>query len=501
MQILLATLALIAVALGSSHSEAPGALEKPQLDWTDLYAFRSYEPSRVNGKWLTIIANANPLQDRYAGPNYKPLNTNAFYDIYIDQDGDGVEDITFTFLFGETGKGFTVPVHGRNISIPLQFRGQVTAGDNGNSNLNRIETYQVKMFTGPNKEYKYFEQGIDVTNVATGKNRFIKPSDYAGEKTFPDYAAYADQYKYDASFSCSGTNGRMFVGPRRESFAVNLGKIFDLVNLVPVDNSAGLGAGIDQSDCNNVIRQKSITTFALELPLNCFNSEVIGIWAGVRQLIHKNNQHGFGYQVNRIGMPLFNEVIVGLADKDIYSVSYPKDDNAHFRKYLNYPTLPVILDSLFLGAVQGLLNDSNLATIIPTFYPRNDLVDVFFRGIPGVNRHPNIQRSAEMLRINTTTAPILRGDQSGLGLLAGDGSGFPNGRRPGNDVVDIELRVLMGVLCGDSSAYCSSSEAAFRNVPWTDGAPQRADQFDNSWPYLVTPFAGNLLPSELPSCQ
>src|SRR5262245_58463966 len=95
-------LALATPAWSSSHREAPGILSKPQVDGTDFYMFRSYEPGREN--FVTIVANYIPLEDPYGGPNYFPLDPDAVYDILIDNDGDAIEDLTFRFQFTNDSK-------------------------------------------------------------------------------------------------------------------------------------------------------------------------------------------------------------------------------------------------------------------------------------------------------------------------------------------------------------------------------------------------------------
>jgi hypothetical protein len=163
-----------------------------------------------------------------------------------------------------------------------------------------------------------------------------------------------------------------------------------------------------------------------------------------------------------------NEVVIGLKDKDRFNASEPKDD-AQFATYVTHPTLPELLEILF-------------GVTAPNAFPRADLVQAFLTGVPTLNQPAGVVPS-EMLRLNTATAPKPKGMQARLGVLAGDTAGFPNGRRPGDDVVDIELRVAMGVLL-------PLADAPSGQLPYTDGALCNDGLYDAVFPYLRTPIPG-----------
>ncbi|MEZ5450228.1 MAG: DUF4331 family protein [Thiolinea sp.] len=135
------TLAISGAAQASSHREAPFITENPKVDATDFYAFRSYEAGREG--YVTLIANYNPLQDPYGGPNYFSLSPDALYEIHIDNSGDAMEDLTFQFRIsnqlGNDGKGITLPIGGKDIAVPLKNVGPVT--DMDSSALNFRESY------------------------------------------------------------------------------------------------------------------------------------------------------------------------------------------------------------------------------------------------------------------------------------------------------------------------------------------------------------------------
>ncbi len=482
-------------ALASSHREAPAITGSPRVDGTDLYMFRSYETGRA--AFTTILSNYIPGQDAYNGPNYAAMDPNAIYEIHIDNTGDAVEDITYQFKFSESlngGNGIAIPVGGQNVAIPLKNAGTIAAGNSANLNYN--QTYTVTQITGPRRT----GTRTTITNASGGGSTFIKPMDYIGTKTFGNsaaYQAYADQYKYNITIPGCGTPGRMFVGQRKEGFQISLGPIFDLINASQSDVTGG---GVQDPDLND-LDDKNITTIALEVPNACLTGSgngVIGAWmtASVPQAKLTNPRSTFARpevtggaftQVSRLGMPLVNELVIGLKDKDLFSGSQPRNDT-QFATYVTNPTLPALIELLFPAAPA------------PTNFPRQDLVTTFLTGFPGVNQLATVTPS-DMLRLNTGVAPTAAGSQSNFGFVGNDAAGFPNGRRPGDDIVDLSLRVAMGRLChpvtnaavGLNNAnlgLCSPGQAAAGLVAFTDNVPTSAADFDTSFPYLKTPLPG-----------
>lgn len=485
--VLAATVSLSAQA--SSHREAPFITEMPKVDGTDLYMFRSYEPGREN--FITIVANYIPFQDPYGGPNFYMLDPEALYEIHIDNNGDAKEDLTFQFRFNNTpvndgGKqGTHLNIGGKQVAIPLINSGPIATGDA--SNLNVRETYTAKVIRGPRRA----SAGESITNVGGptylggGADVFAKPVDYIGTKSIPDYAAYAASHIY--TINIPGCNrGRMFVGQREEPFVINVGEIFDLVNLNP------LGAVDAEPDD---LADKNVTSLILEVPIGCLKIQgepVIGAWTTAS--LHKNRalshppsfetpaiETGPWVQVSRLGSPLVNEVVIGLKDKDRFNQSAPRYDG-QFATYVTNPTLPALIETLFPTAPA------------PTLFPRTDLVAAFLTGIKtattgNVNQPKNVV-PAEMLRLNTTVLPTPAGSQNNLGVLGGDLAGFPNGRRPGDDVVDAELRVAMGALIS-AGLYGTPEQAPAGAAPITDGALVNDSFFDAAFPYLRTPLPGS----------
>ena len=472
----------------SSHREAPFITRHPKVDATDLYMFRSYETGRAD--FVTLIANYYPLQEPAGGPNFFMMDPDALYEIHLDNNGDAQEDITFQFRFKNNLKDTQLMVGGKSVSIPLINSGQITGVNPATLNVN--ETYTVNIVRGNRRS----GTSTAVTNSAGGASVFNKPVDNIGNKSLPDYAAYAAQHQYNVTIPGCATPGKMFVGQRKEGFQVNLGEVFDLIN-IPTARVVGSRSGGQSATAN-----KNVTTMALEVPISCLTQgteTIVGGWttASLRQgrLINSvpgsnttstSKEGGPWVQVSRLGSPLVNEVVIGLKDKDKFNASKPLNDGTNFADYVTNPTLPALIEILFgADGVQA-----------PTLFPRTDLVAAFLTGVSGVNQPTGVVAS-EMLRLNTALAVTAAASQNSLGAAqcfvngvltlsnAGcDPAGFPNGRRPGDDVVDIALRVVQGFLL-------PAADAPDGQLPYTDGALVEATQFDTAFPYLKTPLPGS----------
>ncbi len=479
-------------ASASSHREAPFIAMNATVDATDLYMFRSYESGRAG--FVTILANYIPFQDPQGGPNFYMFNPNALYEIHLDNNGDGVEDLTFQFRFKNTSKATALNVNGKQVKIPLINSGPIS-GLNPAS-LNVRETFSLDVVTGKRRDGT---RG-SVTNAAGGATPavFDKPVDNIGDKTFGSttgYASYASQHIYNVTIPGCATPGKVFVGQRKEPFYIAVGKIFDLFNFNPLGPEVGGN--------NNDLEGKNVSTLALELPISCITAgseTVVGAWttASLRQgrlldgspktgLNNATREGGAWTQVSRLGMPLVNEVVIGIDDKDKFNGSKPKDDAANFADYVTNPTLPTLIQSLFPSVTA------------PTNFPRTDLLTVFLKGLKTLNQPAGVV-PAEMLRLNTAVAPVAIGSQNPLGAAAGDVAGFPNGRRPADDVVDLSLRVAMGALCvltGPSDTFgvgCTAASAPSGGLAFTDGVRKTSTNYGSTFPYLTTPLPGNLNP-------
>lgn len=466
----------------SSHREAPLITQTPKIDATDFYFFRSYEPGRSD--YVTAIANYIPLQNPGDGPNYYMLDPDAYYDINFDLNADGREDLGFRFRFTNTNKDIKLNVGQKRVAIPLIQAGQVTA-ENPTGNLNVIETYEVQMLTYATRGTRTAPvRNTDtvVKKAGSGEREFRKPVDHIGLKTLPDYAAYAARHVYDVTLpgdipGC--TQGRIFVGQRKDSFVVNVGEIFDLINIANPIGEEFADAGKDY------LADKNVTTLALEIPAACVKGmdDVTGAWTAAGKVTSRAvnppviPQRGLE-QLSRLANPLVNEVVIGLKDKDTFNASVPADD-IQFADYVTNPTLPALIELLFPSAVA------------PTAFPREDLVATFLTGLPNINQPTQYHVTpAEEMRLNLASPITPAGAQNRLGVIAGDAAGYPNGRRPGDDVVDISLRVAMGKLYA-LGVYGEPSDAPAGNLEFTDGAYIDSSFFDTTFPYLRTPIPGS----------
>jgi hypothetical protein len=476
LKITAAVVALCAPLLGtaSSHREAPDIGGAPRVDGTDFYMFRSYEPGRAG--YVTLLANYIPFQDPQGGPNFYPLDTHGFYAIHIDNNGDSKPEISFEFRFSTVNKKLAVPAGNATVPVPLINIGPV---DTQGKTLNVQQSYNVTVVRGGSREL--------VNNASSGGTQFWKPVDNIGEKSIKDYAGYASNFIYNINIPGCPMPGKVFVGQRKEGFFINVGEIFDLVNLNP---------GGPRDANRNDLSGKNITTLAMEVPISCLTSgkdPVIGGYTTAALPAASGGNLGNFTQVSRLGNPLVNEVVIGLPDKDKFNNSFPRDD-AQFLTYVTNPTLPVLLNALFGDAAK-----------VPGT-PRDDLVAAFLTGVKGVNQPLKVTPS-EQLRLNTAIDPTPATSQNDLGVLGGDNAGFPNGRRPYDDVVDIALRVVEGALCGKIGNCGSMTADPNKGAPYTDGARAAgavaspankisgsinpADTYLGTFPYLNTPIPGS----------
>jgi Domain of unknown function (DUF4331) len=489
-------------AMASSHREAPFISTRPSVDGTDFYMFNSYESGRAG--YVTLIANYVPLQDPQGGPNYFALDDNALYEISVDNTGSGKANLTFQFRFTTTTQGLTVPVGTKSVPVPLINIGPVSAGSTGAQNV--AQTYTLTLVKGDRRTGAV----MPITNATSGSATFAKPLDNIGNKSIPNYAAYAGTFVYPISIPGCGGQGKVFVGQRQDPFFLDLGGTFDLVNYhYPVEQLVPAGMSTRNYGTNS-LAGFNVTSLALEIPASCLTNgpdPVIGGYttASLRQASVLNPvpqsaksvasvgpvtsptgpelAGGSWTQVSRLGMPLVNELVIGLPDKDRWNTTTPVQD-AEFADYVTNPSLPILVQALFGSA----------GVVAPNVYPRTDLEAVFLTGIAGVNQPAKVLAPAEELRLNTSTAVTPYASQKDLGVLAGDLAGYPNGRRPIDDVVDITLRVAMGVLLkpydGSSSDPDPASDAS-RQLGFTDGVQANPANYLTAFPYLNTPIGGS----------
>lgn len=511
--LLAALLASTTLTMASSHREAPGTTEERKIDGTDFYMFRSYEPGRE--AFVTFVANYQPDQGAYNGPNYFTMDPDAIYEIHVDNTGDAVEDLTFQFDFDNNlvnGTGIVLNVGGKNLPIALRAVGPIDSPNDAEQG--EFESYSLTLVTGDRRS----GARAPITNASGGAATFAKPIDNIGTKTIADYPGYAQKFVYDVTIPNCPTAGRAFVGQRAEAFAINLGKAFDLVNFVPIEGDSAPGAGdgggfpggITQDRANDdLVGKANVTSLALEVPIACLTGTgngVIGAWttASLPQAELKDPSptykqtalFGGAYvQRSRLSAPLVNELVIGLNSKDLFNAVEPTADVA-LADFVTNPTFPAILNVLFKDAVNATLG-TNIQDLAPTNFPRADLVATFLTGFPNVNQLAVVTPS-EMMRLNTGIAPTPRDTQKTLGVIAADLAGYPNGRRPGDDTADITLRVAMGRLCHpiegvapNGLGLCNPADASTGTVQYTDGAPISAAELQNAFPYLNNPLPGS----------
>jgi Domain of unknown function (DUF4331) len=400
-------------SVASSHREAPLISEDPTADNTDLYAFRS--PDKPNT--LTIISNFIPAEDPAAGPNYYTFSPRARYNIHIDRTGDGRADIIYRFRFK---------------SKP----GQLFLG-------NTEQRYTVERIT-PNGRSQIIARGMTPPNN-------IGPRTLMGR----DYRQLAASRVTNLR-----GGGLVFAGQRDDAFFADIGAIFDLLAI-----RKGTG---DQGGGKDFFAGYAVHALALQIPISQLDtkSHVIGIWSSTeRQMvrIHDDGNAAMRWmQVSRLGNPLVNEVIIPTTMKDLWNSRKPAGDKS-FAKYYRTPILAKVRNQLYnLGVPEK---------------NRKDLVSVLLTGVNMPKLNYTGPTLADMLRINLSIPVTPPSDFKRLGVLAGDLQGWPNGRRLGDDVVDIAERAVAGALVG-------------KNVPLGDGVDFPDRPRLGVFPYEADPGSG-----------
>lgn len=424
----------------SSHREAPLTAQDPMADNTDVYAWRNAdEPDMV-----TLIANYIPFQDPDGGPNFYQFDPNVVYEIHVDNNGDAVEDITFQWRF-------TTEI--RNPGTFLYNTGAVTTLDDPDLNVRQF--YRLTRIDGPRR---------------TGTSRELSgrlpvPPPNIGPNSTPNYGGLGGGVQQLPG------NIRVFAGQRDEGFYIDLGSAFDLLQV-------GQTVGDDLAGYN-------VSSLAIQMPRSVLArggaapsgptdpNAIIGVWAtasrfATRTLTAGAQTHsGALVQVSRLGNPLVNEVVIDLARKDAFNGLEPTGDAVALDRVTD-PEVPKLYRLLF-----GINSPAA---------PRNDLVSIFLTGIPGLNMPAGV-RASEMMRLNMGVPPSSNPDS--MGVLRGDIAGYPNGRRPGDDVTDITLQAAAGATPLTPAFNISP------NNTLSDGVDRNDVPYLDSFPYLGIPHAGN----------
>jgi len=452
----------------SSHREAPAISKDPVADNTDTYAFVT------PGNTVTIIANYLPVEAPAGGPNFYEFADDVAYGIHIDNNGDGVPDVTYQFRFTTT------------ITNPNTFLYNTGPIDKLDSpNWNRRQTYSVIKI----------ERNAHRRTHTVGPDLPCPPCNI-GPRSTPNYEALAA-----AAVGTLRDGTKVFAGQRADAFFVDLGSVFDLatlrpfqsLHLIPMANAPGIDS----------LKSSNVHTLALQIPISELTRDgsvptdpmaanaVLGIWASAdrqKALVREDEQtHSAGpwVQVSRLGNPLFNEVIVPMARKDEWNAQSPSQDK-EFAKYVAQPELAKLLPALYRTAFP------NLAGLTAD---RADLVAILLTGIRAgaIAGFQNFTGStlADMLRLNVAIPPSPSPNR--LGIIGGDLAGFPNGRRLIDDAVTIELRAVAGATYPLVDSTYTPDGAVSVIEDGTFNNPGRV--FLNDFPYIGTPYSGFDVPS------
>jgi len=454
-----ASLLAVALGTGSSHREAPSSTRDPQADWTDVYAFSS----RDRPSALTIVANTDPFQLPQGGPNYNSTyDPKARYYINVDNTGDGRADVRYRFVFRDRFDG--TAQQGYPHSLPT-----VESVDDPQLNF-KMRFKLVKETLN--------SEGKRTNARVLGEDLPLTPGN-VGPKTMPDYNAIVE-----SGIRGLRGGGRVFVGARDDPFFIDLGGAFDSVNLCRATGNEG--------GCRDDIAGFNVNSIVLQVPeaqVTKDRSAVtgpddpdasVGVWASTERQRLQISDSSDGrtkrsqvtdrddvkfVQVNRLGNPLVNELVVPLAAKDTFNRTKPEDDKQYGAAVLK-PFPAAALNQLFnLG-----IKEDN----------RTDIVQALLTGIPGANQIGSDPAIADTLKINLGVPPTET--ENRFGVIGGDLAGFPNGRRLGDDVVDITLRVVGGFLV--------PADQGGKKLPLGDGVDQNNRPFLLNFPYVSTPMPG-----------
>lgn len=450
---LLAAGIAVPIGLGSSHREAPNVMLDPAADNTDTYAFTAADAPGA----LTIVANWIPELNPANGPNFFRFDDKARYYLNIDNTGDGRADIRYRFVFTTTV----------NESSYLY-------AEPGVSSIDDPKLFQKQRYTVVREDLK---DGSLTTERTLATDLPAAPSN-AGPKTFPNYAAVADQAIRPLG------KGKIFVGQRNDAFFIDLGAAFDNLNVR--QGSGNTGGGTDTQSGT------SISTITLQVPEADVTRDgrpvdgpdaanaTVGVWASTeRRKIQVTNakfnnnarSRGSWVQVSRLGTPLINELFVPAGFKDQFNRTRPDVDDARFKRFVLRPELARQLNTLDpsstgLGSARAVNAPEN---------DRTDLVEALLVGMPGLNQIGGENRPADTLKINMGVPPTQTPNR--FGVIGGDNAGFPNGRRLEDDVVDIYVQLAAGYLRGN-------------RLPIGDGVDQDDQAFLTTFPYQSVPQSG-----------
>jgi hypothetical protein len=445
----LAALAACAVAvplaMSSSHREAPGIALDPSADNTDTYAWTAQDAPGA----LTVAANWIPGEVPASGPNFHSFDDRARYYIHVDNTGDGRPDVSYRF-------SFKTKVRNKE-SFLYALPGASGFGD---SKLNVIQRYSVV------RETHRYRRGKDHEKEKTIARGLPVAPPNIGPKTFPSYDGFVN-----AAIRSLKDGTKLFVGQRDDPFFVDLGATFDALNVRKLTGNQGEGkddlSGMNVHSIVMQLPERLVTRDHRSVAGADASNAVVGVWSTTErrrlQVSGSRGTRGGWVQVSRLGNPLVNEVVIPLGKKDQFNRTTPNRDAALYGKYVVKPELAAVLNALFdIGAPED---------------NRTDIVQALLQGIPGLNQHSGIKGppAVDTIKLNLGMAPTAMEDR--FGVIGGDTAGYPNGRRLGDDVVDIDLQVVAGFLKDNK-------------VPLGDGVDRNDKPFLSAFPYLAAPASG-----------
>jgi hypothetical protein len=417
----------------------------PAADNTDTYAFTADDAPGS----ITVVADWIPGEVPANGPNFFRFDDKADYYVNFDNNGDGKVDIRYLFKF-KTG------VRNGNSFLYAPPGTQDYAG------LNVIQRYKIVRETFRRRRGRKTR----VRKRTIARNLPVAPQDI-GPKTFPNYQNFVN----GAIRNLRG-GGKVFAGSRDDPFFVDLGATFDGINLRVLTGNKGQGkddlSGYSTHAVVLQLPERAVTRDTRQVSGPNARNAVVGVWSTTerkRLSVRKRRARRRNVQVSRLGNPLVNEVVIPLGQKDRFNRTTPNRDAALYGQYVVKPELAAILNALFnVGAPED---------------NRTDIVQALLQGIPGLNEHAGryAKVAKDTLKLNLGVPPTAPNQRSRFGVIGGDNAGFPNGRRLGDDVVDIELQVIAGFLKGNK-------------VPLGDGVDRNDKNFLPAFPYLAAPTSG-----------
>ncbi len=476
--------AALAPVHAANHREAPLTALDQKADITDVYAFRSYDGGAIPR--VTLIMSVDPFLEPGNGPNWFPFDPDILYELKIDNNNDAAEDIVFQFRFtteqrlpnlfqvyAGAGGGITAPANSPppvppgTLIVPPQITSFAAVG------LGQRQSYTVTMIKA------------GVATPIIGSGAFFAVPANVGPRTM-DYNALFNA----GTYTTNTPNVKVFAGTTDDAFWIDLGGAFDTLNLRAAIAPGVLSAAQDAALVNiaaDTVSGYAVNSIAIEVPVSMLTrtgaveaatsvAATIGVWATTsrprlttRRAPLPAVSSGSWSQIQRMGNPLINELVIGTGFKDRFSMDVPKND-AQFASFFLDPALARILNA----ATGGVLT-------IPA-PPRLDL-------LPLVTYAPPIAASgtpggpiADLLRLNTGVNPTAPASASRLGLIGGDPAGYPNGRRVFDDVTDISLRAVAGVF--------NPAFNKFPNNVLGDGVNVNDVPYRTSFPYLANSPSG-----------